>query len=335
MQGASRHCREYRSRRFLFAHVLLALVVVGCSRGRSQAAAAAALPQLSAVEFVSQWGMHGDDPGQLNDPVGPAMDGIGRVYAVDRGTGSIEKFETDGVPLLSFDYPSLRNAAGIAVDFGGGIYVADARGGAMQIFFPEGDFIRSFHIAAQRGWQGPFGFSIDDGGKVFVPDPEGGRVQVFDSHGKMIRVWKLPTSAAGQVAHPSMTVTAADGSVYVGDSQAGRIVKYSSDGQQIADWAEPAGTAAPLLSLGVSVKYVFALRDAVPHLEIWTPDGRLKMTDNLGGLLDGAPPSAGAAAPTEVAPRKPSLAVDAQDDLVVLDPAVPRILRFRIHLDPH
>lgn len=333
MRGDAKRCRRCMSRGLLRAFVLLTLFVGGCSRGRSQAAAAP-LPQVPAVEFVSQWGMHGDDPGQLNDPVGPAMDGIGRVYVVDRGTGSIEKFETSGVPLLSFDYPSLRNAAGIAVDFGGGIYVADARLGAIQIFFPEGDFIRSFHIAAQRGWQGPFGFGIDDGGKVFVSDPEGGRVQVFDSHGKIVRVWKLPASAAGEPAHPSMAVTAVDGSVYVGDPQAGRIVKYSSDGQEIADWGGTAGTTAPLLSLGVSEKYVFALRDAAPHLEIWTPDGHLKMTDNLGGLLDGAPPSPGAAAPTESSPGKPSLAVDAQDDLVVLDPAVPRVLRFRIHLDP-
>jgi DNA-binding beta-propeller fold protein YncE len=309
-------------RRVFASIVLLALVVAGCSRSRSQAAAASK-PQLPAVEYIGEWGTAGDDPGQLNDPIGPAVDDDGRIYVADRGAGSIEKFETGGVPLLSFDDASARSAAGIAVDRGGGIYVADGRNGLVQIFFPEGDFIRSFHIAPLRNWQGPFAFSIDDGGKVYVPDPGGGRIQVFDSKGRIEHAWKVAAGAGGQAGHPAMAIAGpSDGSVYVGDWQAGRILKYSSDGRQIMDWGEPAsGAATPLLSLGASTKYLFALRDAAPRLEIWTLDGHLKTTDNLGGRLDAA------------SPGKASLAVSGEDELVVLDPAGPRVLRFRTHLD--
>jgi outer membrane protein assembly factor BamB len=191
----------------------------------------------------------------------------------------------------------------------------------MQIFFPEGDFIRGFHVTAQHDWQGPFGFSINDGGKIFLPDPAGSRIEILDSHGKLDASWKFPPSATGKAGHPSIAVVGDDGSVYAGEWDTGRIVKYSSDGRQVNDWGPAVGSSAPLLSLGVSSKYVFALRDAVPHLQVWTLDGHLKMTDNLGGLLDGTSPS------------KASLAAGYQDDLIVLDPSAPRVLRFRTHLD--
>lgn len=306
----------------LLALVLPALFALGCSRGGSQASAASApAPQVPAVEFVGQWGVHGSDPGQLDDPIGPAMDDIERVYLADRGTGSIEKFEAGGLPLLSFDDDQARGATAIAVDRGGGIYVADAHAGLLQIFFPEGDFIRGFHITPQRNWQGPFGFSINDGGKLLLPDPSGSRIEILDSHGKLEGTRKFPASATGQPGHPSIAMSGEDGSIYAGEWETGRIVKYSSDGRQVTDWGPAVGSSAPLLSLGVSSKYVFALRDAVPHLQIWTLDGHLKTTDNLGGLLDGTSPS------------KASLAVGFQSDLVVLDPAAPRVLRFRTHLD--
>ena len=305
----------------LVALVLACWITVGCSRSGTQASAAPLAPQVPAIEFVSQWGVHGDDPGQLNDPVGPAMDDIGRVYLADRGTSSIEKFETGGLPLLSFDDAEARGATGIAVDRGGGIYVAGIATGLMQIFFPEGDFIRGFHVTPQRNWQGPFGFSITDGGKILLPDPGGARVEALDSHGKLERVWKFPPSAAGQQGHPSIAMAGSDGSVYVGEWETGRIVKFSEDGRQIADWGPALGSSAPQQSLGVSEKYVFALRDAAPHLQVWTLDGHLKTTDNLGGMLDGTSPS------------KASLAVGFQSDLVILDPATPRVLRFRTHLD--
>ena len=185
---------------FVFAWcALLMLAAAGCSRSRPQAAAASQPP---LVEFVAQWGMPGNDPGQLNDPIGPAVDDIGRVYLVDRSAEALDKFETGGVPLLSFDYSSFRSAGAIAVDRGGGIYVADTRAGVVQIFFPEGDFIRSFHIAPQRDWRGPLSFSVDDGGKVFVPDPLGGRIQVLDSHGRLERSWKVPRRSCGAGKSP-------------------------------------------------------------------------------------------------------------------------------------
>src|SRR6185295_11399703 len=100
-----------------------------------------------AVEFVEAWGVQGDQPGQLNDPIGLAVDRIGRVYVANRGNESVVKFTIRGVPLLAFDHPTLRNASAITLDSGGAIYAANARAGQIQIFFPQGDVLRSFQIA--------------------------------------------------------------------------------------------------------------------------------------------------------------------------------------------
>ena len=297
---------------------LLAHLAGECAPSQSQEPA---VPRLPAVEFVGQWGSQGDQPGQLNDPVGPAIDVAGRVYLASRGKGSVDKFAPNGVPLLSFDYPLLHGTSGIAVDRGGGIYVADLRAGRMQIFFPQGDLLRGFQIVPQRDWQGPFGFSVDAEGRVFVPDPEGGRIRVLDSRGRMERSWEIPVISPDQRRCPAITA-AANGFVYAGDACSGSIAKFTPDGQQVTAWGEKPGVPFPLVSLAVSAKYVFVLRDAEPRFEIWTLDGQLQATDNLSGHLNGTTPG------------KASLAVTSQDELIVLDPAVARVLRFRIHLDP-
>src|SRR5690348_1099928 len=90
------------------AFLLFFLGLAGCSHVAPQAAAA---PQTVPFEFIGQWGMQGDGPGQLNDPVGPALDGFGRLYFVNRASGFVQKFEPSGAPLLSFDADGARRAS--------------------------------------------------------------------------------------------------------------------------------------------------------------------------------------------------------------------------------
>ena len=197
----------------------------GCSRAHSQTAAMVTKP--APLEFVEEWGVRGTDPGQFEDPTGPAMDPVGRVYVADRATGFVQKFEAGGVPLLSFENAAARTADAIAVDSGGAIYVANSRAGTMQIFFPEGEPLRAMRIAPQRKTAGAFIFSIDSDGKIYVPDPAGARVQVFSSKGEIQRVWRIPPGDSEKAAEPFAAVADSD-AVYVGDAADGRILKFSS-----------------------------------------------------------------------------------------------------------
>jgi len=290
-------------------------LLAGCSRAGSQVAAASPPP---SVEFVDQWGVHGQAPGQLDKPIGPAVDVTARVYFADRGTGSVQKFTAGGVPLLAFEDSAIRGAAGIAVDSGGAIYVADARAGRIQVFFPEGDLLRVIRIVPQRLFDGPFIFSIAADGQLFVPDPAGGRIQVFSPRGPLLRSWRVSAAPAAGQAHPVAAVAGPDGFVYVGDAVAGRIVKFSRDGERIAVWNDSAN-AGRALGLAVSEDHLFVLRGGSPRLEVWTLDGHQELTDDLGGRLGEQQDAA-------------SLALVPGGELLVLDAATPRVLRFRIHL---
>jgi len=300
------------------ALALISLAAGSC--GQVQTAANQPPPQSSPLEFIGEWGVRGEGPGELAEPVGPAVDLNGRVYLADRRTGWVQKFEPGGVPLFSFQDRAVRSASSIGVDSGGAIYVADAAAGRMRIYFPDGDLLRTFRLTPQRGDAGLFGFSVAADGTVFVPDPAGGRVQAFSARGRLGRFWKLPPTATGEPARPVAVAAALDDFVYIGDAQTGRILKYTVRGAQVAVWDVPSDAAAPLRGLAVSRSHLFALRGPQAQLEIWTLDGQRILTDPLQGRLDAAPSGA------------LSLAVSRDAEVFLLDPARPRVLRFRLRL---
>lgn len=309
-----------RRRYIRFWIILIAFFpqLIGCSRAHSQAAKVVKPP---AIEFVQEWGVRGTEPGQLESPVGPAIDPVGRVYFADRATRFIQKFEAGGIPLLSFEHAAAASADAIAVDSGGAIYVANSRAGIIHLFFPEGDPLRALRIAPQRNSEGPFLFSIDADGRIYVPDPAGGRVQVFNSRGLLLKIWRIPTDAAEKAAHPFAAVAGDDGAIYVGDAADGRIIKFTRDGVQSAGFQPPdSGDVSRLLGLAVAARHVFALRGFPLRLEVWSEDGHREITDTLGDRLSAVESAA-------------YIAADAAGDLIVLDPEARRVLRFRAHLD--
>jgi sugar lactone lactonase YvrE len=315
------HPNALHSRRSIWFWIILIVffpTLTGCSHAHSQAVNSAVKPP--PIEFVQEWGMRGTEPGQLENPIGPVMDPIGRVYFADRATSFIQKFEAAGRPLLCFQTPAARTADAIAVDSGGAIYVANSRIGTMQLFFPEGDPLRVLRFPPRRNYDGPFFFSIDADGRIYVPDPAGARVQVFNSHGQLLKIWRVLSDAPDKAARPFAAVANND-AVYVGDGAGGRILKFSPDGVQSADFKSPdSADASRLLGLAAAAKHVFALRGSPLRLEVWSEDGRREVVDALGNRLSGVESAA-------------YLAADAAGDLIVLDPEARRVLRFRTHLD--
>ena len=314
-----RHLGLHSRRRISFCMLLsvFSLELSGCSRAHSQAAAVVKPPP---IEFVQQWGIRGVEPGQLEDPIGPALDPVGRVYFADRATSFVQKFEAAGIPLLCFEHAAARSADAIAVDSGGAIYVANSHAGIIHLFFPEGDPLRALRIAPQRNFDGPFIFSIDADGRIYVPDPGGGRVQVFTSRGQLLRIWRILPDALEKSAHPFAAVADHD-AVYVGDAADGRILKFTRDGVQSAGFKPPdSGDESRLLSLAAAARHVFALRGFPLRLEVWSEDGRREWIDTLGERLSAVESAA-------------YLAADAAGDVIVLDPGARRVLRFRAHLD--
>ena len=314
MRHNALHSRRYI--RFWVALIAFS-ALSGCSHAHSQAVSAVKPP---AIEFVQEWGVRGTEPGQFENPIGPVLDPIGRVYFADRATSFIQKFEAAGIPLLCFESPAARTADAIAVDSGGAIYVANLRIGAMQLFFPEGDPLRTLRISPRRGYDGPFLFSVDADGKIYVPDPAGSRVQIFNSHGQLLRIWSVLPEASEKSAHPFAAIANND-AVYVGDAADGRILKFTREGVQSEDFKSPdSPDGSRLVGLTAAGKHVFALRASPARLEVWSEDGHRELIDTLGNRLSGLESAA-------------YLAADTVGDLIVLNPDARRVLRLRTHLD--
>jgi sugar lactone lactonase YvrE len=247
---------------------------------------------------------------------------MGRVFFVDPGTNFVDKFESDGTPLQSFQDTRLRRAAGIAVDAGGAIYVADAQLGNVLVFFPDGTFLQSWGTAAQKHFSGALGIGLDEEGTLFVPDPAKSRILKFNNHGRLVKSWPAPEKPESPDERPSWLAAEPDDVVYVAYFSTGRVEKFSADGASMAAWAAanlPTGEPNPLSGIAVTSDLVFTMAASSAEIRVWTTDGQHKLDADLG-------PSLGKIA-------APQIAVTPHAELLVFDPSVPKVFRFRMHLD--
>ena len=282
-------------------------------------------PPPPPFEFLGSWGVKGDGPGQLDAPVSFSADSLGNVFFADPGAGFVHKFESNGTPLLSFQEASVRRAAGIAVDTGGAIYVANAQQGSIFIYFPDGAFFQAWRAAPQRHFSGALGFGIDENGDVFLPDPAKSRVMKLSNRGRLLKTWPAPEKAASPDERPALISAEPDNFIFVAYASTGRVEKFSSDGSLATSWiaagtptGETGSGPSSITGLAAAGDFVFTMAASSSQIRVWTTDGQHKLDADLG-------PSIGAIA-------APQIAVTPRSELLVFDPAAPKIYRFRMHL---
>lgn len=95
----------------------------------------------------------------------------------------LKVFGKQGQAQGEFNYPS-----GIAIDSKGNIYVADTDNNRIQVFNPEGEFIRQWGEAGDGNGQfsSLWTIAIDGNDNIIVSDTNNHRVQVFDLEGKFL-----------------------------------------------------------------------------------------------------------------------------------------------------
>lgn len=271
-------------------------------------------------EFLGAWGDKGDAPGQLDAPVPPTTDTLGNIFFADPAAGFVDKFESNGTPLLSFQENSVRRASSIGVDAGGAIYLDNAQQGSILVFFPDGTFFQSWRGAADRHL-GPLGFGIDEDGKIYLPDPEKSRILKLSNHGHLLKSWAAPQMPVSPDERPSWVFAEPDDVVFVAYASSGRIEKFTSDGAPLTAWpaaSTPASAVNPISGFAATDKFVFTIAPSSGEIRVWTLDGQHKLdadlSSNLGKIVD------------------PQIVATARGELLVFDPAVPKAFRFRMHL---
>lgn len=306
-------------RKFLPAVIALLFFLASCSNRANPAPKPKPPPPF---EFLGSWGDKGEGPGKLDAPVSFAADTLGDVFFADPAAGFVHKFESRGTPLLSFEDPRVRHASAIAVDAGGAIYLADANLGNIHVYFPDGSFFQSWRSTAQRHFSGAFGFGIDEEGTIYAPDPANSRVLKFNNHGRLVKSWPAPQKALSAEERPSWVLAEPDNSVFVAYFSTGRIEKFSSDGTSMASWSAantPSGESSPITGFAITSEFVFTMAASSSEIRVWTTDGQHKLDADLSASLG------------KIA--APQLAVTPHAELLVFDPAAPKVFRFRLHLE--
>lgn len=302
------------------------LCALACLAACADPPALAPPPPTSPLEFLEGWGAPGDAPGKLRWPRGIAADAVGNIFVVDAGNRQVHKFSPRGTPLLSFSDPRLSEPAGMALDAGGAIYVADLARNSVLIFFPDGTFFRELRGGPGRPLLKPVGVSVDAAGTIFVLEGGADRIQKFNARRRFLQAWGRTGSGPGEFRAPSAIVATrgADAAVYVADAGNQRIQKFTPAGEFVAEWKADSPPAEPFVDatgLAAEAGALFVTDGGSHKVHVWTSEGKPLHVHDLASLLNlagGRPTPAGAA----VVPGR---------HLVVLDPAGPRVLRFRIH----
>jgi hypothetical protein len=279
-------------------------------------------PAAAPLEYLGAWGVKGDGPGQLQDPVSIATDTLGNIYIADAGSLFVHKFSPQGTPLLSFQEVPLKHPQWITVDSGGAIYVTDPVRESVFVCFPgDKDRYRELRLRSRADKENLLSVAVATDGLIYVLDSGADKVFTFTPRMRLLQSWSPPVSAPGTRSRLGPIVIGPDYSLYIADAAGGRILRFTTERQIVSEIGAGAGAMGGKLSneFAVSRSYLFVMDADGRMLHVRTLDGQSKLDVDLAPELG------------QAARRPPPLAASPRGELLVLDEPEARVLRYRIN----
>ncbi len=243
------------------------------------------------------WGREGADPGQLNHPRGLAAGPDGTLYVADSLNHRVQAFNASGELLNAwgvFEVGERGTAAGgnfnqpwgIATGPDGNVYVADTWNHRVQVFTPEGEFLRAWGqlgqldaAASQIDFWGPRDIAVDADGNVYVADTGNKRVRVYTSEGEWLRDIGSGGSGQGQLNEPVGLALHPDGRLFVADTWNRRIEVFTTQGQYLTDWVVSAWYGdqgnRPYLALDADRGHLYVTDPDAARILVYSFEGQL------------------------------------------------------------
>jgi DNA-binding beta-propeller fold protein YncE len=200
-------------------------------------------------EFAGSWG--GADGsvsfGSTDEGLGPTGIAIGfdgLIYVADTWNHRVVVLNSNGDAVREFgsfgdtaDAPDATSQEGlffgpraIAVT-GDEIYVVDTGNERVQVFSPDGTFLRAWGGKGSEPGQlsEPVGIAIGPDGRVYVADSGNGRISVFTRDGTPITQWPVAAWAGQAYFEPYLAIDN-NGLIYATSSATGSVEVYDLDG---------------------------------------------------------------------------------------------------------
>lgn len=188
------------------------------------------------------------DP-SLKRPTGIAIDRQrGKIYVVDTShtkspDHSVKIFNLDGKFLGKlgkgkgggpgeFMFPTY-----VTLDHKGDVYVTDTLNSRVEMFDPDGKYLRSFGRRG-NGWgmfDKPKGVALDSFGNLYVADSGWSNVQIFNSKGQILLFFGGRGPIPGMLKNPTAVAISRHNNIYVADYINHRIEEYELVNTKAAD----------------------------------------------------------------------------------------------------
>jgi ABC-type Fe3+ transport system permease subunit/DNA-binding beta-propeller fold protein YncE len=196
----------------------------------------------TAGKLVLQWGERGTNAGQLSMPRAAAMNSRNEIFVSEYGAVErVQEFAFGPLtgPLsrprfvASFGRPGNRpgefnRPEGLCLDSSDRLYVADSCNHRIQIFSPQGVFLRAYGKAGKGPGElsYPYDICVDRAGRQYVCEFGNSRIQVFDAQDRPLEIIGSPGATPGRFSNPWGVALDSAGNLYVADSQNHRVQKF-------------------------------------------------------------------------------------------------------------
>lgn len=301
-----------------------ASVLAGCSGSTTRALQTNPAPP--PIEFRGAWGIKGSAPGTLNDPRSIATDDFAAVYIADVGKPDrfIHKFTRGGHPLESFT-PSAKfsEPCASAVDHSGTIYVLDCSTGVLHTF-TQGETVQQHSIHTVSAKQKPVSLAVADDGRIYVASREQ-QVMMFTPRGG--RIGPLGKHVPEGEVFADRIAAAPDNTIYVARCTQPWIEQVASNGDVTNQWVRNTAVSGAADSdtcfLAATQKYIALLANvpSAPVLRIFALHEKHERLSKPLAEID----------PSLTNLNIKGMAATEDGELLILDAAAPRVLRFHLN----
>ena len=192
---------------------------------------------------------------EFDDPMGIAVDSMGRMYVADSFNDRVKRYTSSGLLDTSWggdgsigraggDPTEFQSPSAVAVDASGNVYVADRYNDRIVCYKDDGNLNMSWGGGDSRvtGFNDPEGVAALPSGVLYVSDTENHCITRLDAAGAVDTAWGNNGSigslgtADTHFNYPQGLSVDASGNLYVADNYNNRVKRYLENGTLDTSW---------------------------------------------------------------------------------------------------